>query len=99
MKNANKSAEDSEDLRTVAGKTFVRRGDEWVDTTISTEETKLKIKYLSNAYFDLLKANPGLQQIFALGEHVRVKLSAGVLEIGPDGKESIDSADLTAWSK
>lgn len=78
-----------------AGKTFVPVDGVWIDTEIQSGETSvLKIKYLSEAYFAAIRANPKLAEIFSLGERVRVKLAAGIVEVGPEGKEQLEDADL-----
>jgi len=81
--------------RNASGKTFRLDGGVWIDSRLETNEVAtLKVKYLSQAYFDILKKFPELKEVFALGTEFRVKLSNGVLEISSQGIETIEPARL-----
>lgn len=89
------AAKDVQGVRTVGSRTFQMTDDgTWVDTAIGADDKPvLRIKYMSDAYFAALKINPDLRAVFALGERVRVKLPGGVVEVGPEGKDTLDSSD------
>ena len=71
----------------VRGKTFHFVGGYWVDQEISgKEKEKIQVKYLSDAYFACLQANPDLKDYFTLGEKVKVLVNGIVLEISDSGK-------------
>lgn len=93
MKEADSVSQEAaiETLQTVGSWTFSRNTDGmWIDTTIQGgEDTTLKVKYLSPAYFALLDRFPELREIFALGTKIRVKMSKGILEVNDDGIENI----------
>lgn len=90
----NTSVDSAAKVAFAAGRTFTLSGNVWIDTQLSeSDQPTLRIKYLSNAYFLILKENPTLKEVFALGAHVRVKLANGILEVGPDGKEELASGD------
>lgn len=96
MKDKKSVDQDGSDLRSAAGRSFRSENGAWIDTQIQPDEKPvLTIKYLSDAYFAAARANPALAQALALGDHVFIKLHGGILEIGPTGKEKLESADET----
>jgi Ca-activated chloride channel family protein len=76
------------ETRTVAGKTFYRRGQTWVDGDYElredgSEPKTVRIIYLSPEYFELVSRKPGMARYLALGSDLKV-LDAGTLyEISP----------------
>jgi len=94
LKRAERVAEGDAHVRHAAGRTFVLSGDVYTDSDISqSDRTVLRIKYLSDAYFAALRLVPELRDAFALGERVRIKTARGVVEISPEGKETLDAED------
>lgn len=96
MKLKSDVTEESPDAeaKQTGGKLFRLANGVWTDSELqSSEQPALRIKYLSDAYFQALKLNPKLKDIFSLGERVRVKLPNGIVEVGPDGKDKLDEAD------
>lgn len=72
------------DMRSVAGKTFYKRGDTWVDAELElgvNHGTPVKISALSPSYFELLKRHPGLRSYLALGSRVSLLYQGIVYEI------------------
>lgn len=68
------------DLKTVAGKTFYKRGDAWVDGDFELSGAAAKIvelEYLGETYFETLRAHPELGRWFAVGAPLTV-LHGGV---------------------
>jgi Ca-activated chloride channel family protein len=61
-------------IKIVEDKTFYLKENEWVDSMFqSTMQKGIKpIQFGSKAYFDLIKANPGIVKYLALGEQVLV---------------------------
>jgi hypothetical protein len=92
--------EESGTRRSVAGKTFSLSGGMWVDSELQGNEANvLKIKYLSDAYFEALRVNPELKDVFALGTQVRIKLSNVVLEVGPEGLDKLSPEQVSQLEK
>lgn len=60
--------------RTAGGKTFYRRGEEWVDADYELREglKTVAVRYLSPEYFDLLRRKPALRPFLALGSRLVV---------------------------
>ena len=76
------AAPDVNPVQTVAGKTFLLQDGVWTDTTFAPDAmTTEKVAFLSDAYFDLLAAQPELAQYFALGERVIVVLNGTAYEV------------------
>ena len=99
MKESNAGPKDSEPVRVAAGRTFIYRSGGWVDSEGSAAAKQLKVKYLSDAYFALLKAKPELKAALALGDRVLVVVGTGKAVV-IDPKEGETSAEkLTAFLK
>lgn len=86
MKEAEASGGAAEPARTVSGRTFIYRAGGWVDTeALNGTPKQLKVKYLSEAYFALLKARPDLKAALALSDRL-------VIVVGKDRSIVIDPA-------
>jgi Ca-activated chloride channel family protein len=95
-----KDSADEGGVQSLGGHTFVYRAHTWVDTAAADKRPQtLKVKYLSAAYFALVRARGDLKGALALGDHVTVMVSAGkAIEVLPDaGEESADA--VTAFLK
>ncbi len=90
----------SDPVRTLGGRTFVYRGGGWVDTeALSGTPRQLKVKYLSDAYFALIKARPELKAAFALSDHLVIVVGKGAsVVIEPEAGETKADA-VTAFLK
>ncbi len=100
MKEEQQAPKDSEPVRVAGGRTFIYRSGGWVDSeALGGVARQIKIKYLSDAYFALLKAKPELKAALALGDRVMVLLAAGkAVVIDPtEGETTVDK--LTAFLK
>ncbi len=76
MKDATRGPSVSEPVRDVGGRTFVYRSGGWMDTeSLNGAAKTLKVKYLSDAYFALIKARPDLKAALALGNRVVVMVA------------------------
>ncbi|MDH7602654.1 MAG: VIT and VWA domain-containing protein [Armatimonadota bacterium] len=81
-------------VQNVARKTFYQRGNFWEDSALQPNQKLVQIKQFSDAHFALLRAYSKLAQYSTLG-NVRLVLENGqAVEIGPEGKEVINEADL-----
>jgi len=92
-------------LRVIDGRTFRKTGDVWTEVIESKDPSKppklttLKIKYLSDAYFDLLNRRPDLKKVFAMGEQVQFRVNDYLVVIGPEGEEKLSTERLEALRK
>ena len=71
MKEQTEGERVSDPVRSASGRTFVYRNGGWIDTEAQSGTAKsLKVKYLSDAYFALLKARPDLKAALALSDRL-----------------------------
>lgn len=68
-------------IRQVAGRTFYRDGEKWVDAAYDGKAETVKVKYFSDEYFALVARHPALGKYLALGKQVIVVLDGKVYEI------------------
>ena len=69
--------------RRADGRGFERVGGVWVESSIAGRSADERITYMSDEYFELLRAHPELREVLALGERVRFELRGRVIEIVP----------------
>jgi hypothetical protein len=93
--------------KVVDGRSFQLQGGVWKEALERKQEgaddkkprKTLKIKYLSDAYFELVKLRPDLKKVLALGEKVEFNVNDIHVVIGPEGKENLTKAELDAMAK
>jgi Ca-activated chloride channel family protein len=90
MKNEELANKQSEPVRSASGRTFLFRMGGWIDSeAVNGTPKQLKVKYLSDAYFAVLKARPDLKAALALGNRVVIVVSKDKsLVITPDEGET-----------
>lgn len=93
--------QDTAGLRTIEGRTFALTAGVWTDSAIAAGDNSpvVKIKALSDAYFEAIRLNPALKAAFALGDRVRVKVGGTIVETGPEGSDMLTEADRSALRK
>jgi Ca-activated chloride channel family protein len=87
-------------VRAVAGRTFIYKSGGWIDSeAVSGTKKSLKVKYLSDAYFALVKAKPELKAAFALGGRLVVVIAkdTSVIIDPAEGETSVEK--VTAFIK
>ena len=69
--------------RRVAGKTFYRNGDRWLDAEIRTlkQPKPIRVEFGSDAYFNLLRQDPAVAKWLALGNRVSFVLKGKLYEV------------------
>ncbi|MBI2944336.1 MAG: VWA domain-containing protein [Candidatus Wallbacteria bacterium] len=85
--------------REVEGRTFTLSDGVWTDTAYKTGMPELKIKYGSQAYFDIAFGRADLKKALALGEKVVIVANGKALIIGAEGKEVLAPGELDAFLK
>ena len=50
----------------------------------------VRIKVMSDAYFELLSMHPELKKILALGTNLKIEINDRCVVIGDDGMENMD---------
>ena len=90
MKNEELANKQNEPARVASGRTFLYRLGGWIDSeAVNGTAKQLKVKYLSDAYFAILKARPDLKAALALGNRLVVVVGKDKsLVISPDDGET-----------
>jgi Ca-activated chloride channel family protein len=87
MKEQTEGGKVTDPVRSASGRTFVYRNGGWIDTEAQSGTPKsIKVKYLSDAYFALLKARPELKAALALSDRL-------VIVVGKDKSVIIEPTD------
>jgi Ca-activated chloride channel family protein len=85
-------------VRHVGDRMFVLSNGIWTDSRSTTAATnagapKIRVKSFSAAYFKVLEIAPSISQMLALGDRVIVSGRGVILEIAPDGADSLSARD------
>jgi Ca-activated chloride channel family protein len=70
-------------VRRLENKTFYLRHGVWTDSAVDPKAARTVVKYLSDEYFELLRAKPRIGRYLALGERVVVAFGGRTYEIAP----------------
>lgn len=78
----------SEQIKTIGGKTFYLRDKVWTDSEYKADAKlpEVRVKFGSAEYFDLIKKKPQLGSFLSLGEAVVVVLDGSVYRVENDSK-------------
>lgn len=77
-------------IRVAGNRTFVLKGEIWIDTTFDPETMNPeRIEFLSNAYFELANMDVNLAAALAMGEQVMVVQKGSAIQIVPKGQGGI----------
>jgi Ca-activated chloride channel family protein len=96
LKDSERGPSASDPVRVAAGRTYIFRAGGWIDSeALSGTPKQLKVKYLSDAYFALLKVRPDLKAGIALGDRVVIVVGQGKsIVIAPnEGEEKADKVE------
>jgi Ca-activated chloride channel family protein len=88
-------------VRHLEGRTFLKIGSTWIDQEyLDAKDPKVvEIKYASDAYFALIRAEKKMAKYLALGESVVLKFGNVFLKVGEDGKETLTQTEIEAFLK
>jgi len=81
-------------VQAVAGRVFYRRNNIWFDNAYRSGQKVMKVRALSDAHFQLLRAVPALNKYAAVGDEVVLNVGKVAVQFGKDGKEKLTEADL-----
>lgn len=77
------------------GKTFVWTRGAWIDADYKGTEKVLKVKYLSDAWFAVVRLHPGIREALSVGDRVIVVTSKGkAIVVSEDGAEKLADAEI-----
>jgi Ca-activated chloride channel family protein len=83
-------------IRQVGARSYVLSDGVWIDTAFDPQTTEtIKVPFLSQAYFELLKARPELSAGFALGPRVIAFAQGSAYEVVGEG-ETVSPIDIPA---
>jgi Ca-activated chloride channel homolog len=85
--------------KVAAGRTFVLMNSVWTEGEPSASEKLVTVKYLSPAYFALLKAKPELKAAFALGSNVSLVIVKGRRLVISSDKGETAAEKVSEWLK
>lgn len=90
MKDEQVASKESDPVRVASGRTFLFRMGGWIDSeAVNGTPKQLKVKYLSDAYFAILKAKPELKAALSLGNRVVIVVGKDKsLVIAPEDGET-----------
>jgi Ca-activated chloride channel family protein len=90
MKHEEVAQKVNEPVRVASGRTFIYRSGGWIDSeALAGTAKQLEVKYLSDAYFALLKARPDLKAALALSDRLVIVVAKGKsIVIDPAGGET-----------
>ena len=82
--------------RLVQNRNCLDVGGVWIDEAFDAKTETVTVKAMSKAYFRLLEKQPGLREVFSLGNHlVWITPSGKALIIDPaDGREELPDAEI-----
>ena len=83
-------------VKRVGNRTFHELGGIWVDASLTEGLPEIRVKYLSEAYFQLVEKLPELTEVLAIGERVVIVVNGHALIIDTEGADTLDAAQ---WAK
>ncbi len=84
-------------LQRVGERTFALLGGAYVDTAFEEDMETLKVKFGSDAYFNLLDVMPELTDCLALGETVVVVIGEKALIVADEGEEEMTADQIEEY--
>jgi Ca-activated chloride channel family protein len=84
-------------IQNVGQRGYIQRKGRWEDTRYQADmKIALQVQAYSEAYFQLSRAFPDLNQQMSVGDHVLVILNNQAVEVGPAGQTTLTDAELQA---
>ena len=85
-------------VRYEAGRTFALQDGVWTDSAYEEGFEVLRIRYLSDAYFDLLDRRPDLARVFAMGEKILVVTgNRKAVLVSDQGKDAVERREMERY--
>ncbi len=81
-------------VRQVSNKTFYFKDNQWVDNDCRADQKPIQVKRFSEAYFQLSRALPAVNQYLALGVDVIVNVGHNIFQIGETGKTQFTDEEM-----
>jgi hypothetical protein len=81
-------------VQAAGGRVFYRRKNIWFDNEYQSGQKVVKVRALSEAYFQLLRARPELNRYATVGDEVVLNMGKVAVQFGKEGKETLSSSEL-----
>ncbi len=86
-------------IRNIGQRGVIKQGEQWVDSRlrVGTEEQhkpELQVQAYSEAHFQLSRSFPQMNGVLAVSDDMLVLINGHVVQIGEEGKTSLDAEDL-----
>jgi Ca-activated chloride channel family protein len=78
----------------VGAQAFFQVGNNWIQGDLTGDKFDLEIKRFSKAYFQLLDNDPALGKYLGLGNEVRLRIGAQVVQVSDNGRETLTAKEL-----
>jgi hypothetical protein len=88
--------------RRVGTRSFMQVDGVWTDVRLNAPNPPsrvTRVRPYGAAYFALLRALPELREPFALGDRVRVAGREAVIEVSPQGAETLPAGEIAALAR
>ena len=80
------------------GHSYLKKQGAWVDANSTGREKTLKVKYLSAAWFSIVRLHPELREALSVGPKVTLVVSAGkAIVVDDSGADTLDDATIQAF--
>ena len=86
-------------FKTIGKRVFSFQGGVWVEEELKEKMPEVKIKMMSDAYFELLTLRPELKEVLALGGQVVFELNDHQVIVSEEGMEKLDEKTKKALTK
>jgi len=83
-----------ESVQQVAGRLFVFENEVWCEKELDKSLEVLKIKYGSEAYFNLFDLNSEIMDILSVGDKIEFSFADLIIRIGEEGESDLSKKDL-----
>ena len=83
-----------DEIKRVGQTTFYLMDDVWVDARYREDLETLRVKFGSDAYFQICQREPELKKLLSVGDRVLLVWKGKALAVGPDGKERLTAQEL-----
>ena len=82
-------------MKSAGGKTFIKRGNTWVDSSLppNKKDKLINIVAFSEGYFKLITANPGIAKYLSVGENVIVVFKSKIYYVAKKVEKKIEKKE------
>jgi Ca-activated chloride channel family protein len=90
-------SDNASNVTRAGGRTFVYKGGVWIDAGYKGSEKVVKVKYLSEAWFSIVRLHPEMREALSVGDKAIVVTGRGkAIVISDDGAAKLTDAEIKA---